>query len=350
MIKYIFNKLLYSLLVLFGVVTIIFFLFNVMPADPAKMMLGNRDNAKQLELLNSKYHFDKPIHKQYFYYLKDLSPLSIHCNSPIYPSYLSFPLTDNCYLVLKWPYLRTSFYQKNILVSQLIYNAFLNTLVLSITAIIFSLIFGIPLGILAALFKDRFLDKFISFFSILGMSLPSFLAAVLIGYIFAYKLHWLTNLDITGSLFIVSDIGNGQELSLKNLILPTLTLGIRPIGVIVNLTRTALIDELNADYIYLVRSKGFNMRYVVLKHALQNSLSSIVTAASGWFAGMLSGAVFIEYIFGWNGLGKLLVDGLISMDFPLVMGVILVIATCFIIINILVDLIYLWLDPRVEIN
>ena len=321
-----------------------------MPADPAKMMLGDRDNAKQLELLNKKYHFDKPIYKQYLYYLNDLSPLSLHYTKPIYPSYLSFSLGKNYIVALKYPYLRTSFYQKNILVSNLIYNSIFNTIVLSISAILFALLLGVPLGVIAALYKDKFLDKFISFFSILGMSLPSFLAAVLMGYIFAYKLNWLTNLNITGSLFIVNDTGIGQELSLKNLILPALTLGIRPIGVIVNLTRTALIDELNADYVFLVRSKGYTMNYVVLRHVLKNSLSSIVTAASGWFAGMLSGAVFIEYIFGWNGLGKLLVDGLMSMDFPLVMGIILVIASCFIVINILVDLIYLWLDPRVEIN
>tara|TARA_B100000674_G_C37847408_1_gene918321 strand:- start:796 stop:1335 length:540 start_codon:yes stop_codon:yes gene_type:complete len=179
------------------------------------------------------------------------------------------------------------------------------------------------------------------------MSLPSFLAAVLIGYIFAYKLGWF---DITGSLFVLDDLGENQKLSLQNLILPLLTLGIRPLAVIVNLTRNALIDELSSDYVLLVQSKGFSMLYVIIFHSLKKSMTSVVTAASGWFAGMFSGAVFVEYIFGWNGLGKLLVDALISVDFPLVMGVILVIATCFIIINILVDLIYVWLDPRVKIG
>ena len=145
-------------------------------------------------------------------------------------------------------------------------------------------------------------------------------------------------------------LGEGETLCLRNLILPTLTLGIRPLAVIVHLTRTALIDELSSDYILLARSKGFSMFYVIIFHALRNSMTSVVTATSGWFAGMLSGAVFVEYIFGWNGLGKLLVDALISLDFPLVMGIILVIATCFIVINILVDLVYLWLDPRVRIN
>mgnify|MGYP001156792278 FL=1 len=321
-----------------------------MPADPAKMMLGDRDNARQLELINQKYYFDQPVYKQYMYYLQDLSPVSIHFANPIYPSYIKIFHSNNYIVVLKKPYLRTSFYQKNILVSDLIAGAFFNTLVLACLSIFFALIIGVTLGVIAAFFKDKLFDKFISLFSVLGMSLPSFLAAVLIGYIFAYKLQWLTNFNITGSLFIIDDVTGLQELSIKNAVLPVITLGIRPLGVIVHLTRTALIDELSADYILLARSKGFSMLYVIIFHALRNSLTSVVTAASGWFAGMFSGAVFIEYIFGWNGLGKLLVDGLISVDFPLVMGIILVIAACFIVINILVDLIYLWLDPRVDIN
>tara|TARA_B100001250_G_scaffold413919_1_gene449763 strand:+ start:2728 stop:3693 length:966 start_codon:yes stop_codon:yes gene_type:complete len=321
-----------------------------MPADPAKMMLGDRDNAKQIELINKKYHFDQPIYKQYLYYLQDLSPISIHYENPVYPSYFNILYINNYHLILKKPYLRTSFYQKNILVSDLIFSAFPNTIILAFSSILFALIIGLPLGVIAAFFKDKIIDKCISLFSVLGMSLPSFLAAVLIGYIFAYKLQWLTNLNITGSLFVIDNATGLSKLSLKNLILPVFTLGIRPLGVIVHLTRTALIDELSNDYILLARSKGFSMFYVIVFHALRNSLTSVVTAASGWFAGMFSGAVFVEYIFGWHGLGKLLVDGLMSVDFPLVMGIILVIATCFIVINILVDLIYIWLDPRVEIN
>ncbi len=350
MFKYIFNKFSYATLVLFGVVTVIFFLFNVMPADPTKMMLGDRDNAKQLEMINEKYHFDKPIHQQYFLYLNDLSPISFHADPPTYDSFFPVVMQNGFYCVIKKPYLRTSFYQKNTSVSSLISSAFPNTIVLAFSAILISLLLAIPLGVIAAYNKDTWIDRLISSVSVLGMSLPSFLAAVLISYFFAYKLGWLTHLNITGSLFVVDDFGNGEKLQLKNLILPAITLGIRPLAVIVHLTRTALIDELSSDYILLARSKGLSMRYVIVFHALRNSMTSVVTAASGWFAGMLSGAVFVEYIFGWNGLGKLLVDALISVDFPLVMGIILVIATCFIIINILVDLIYIWLDPRVRVG
>ncbi len=350
MFKYILNKFLYATLVLFGVVTVIFFLFNIMPADPAKMMLGDRDNAQQLEMINEKYHFNKPIYQQYFLYLNDLSPLSFHSETPVYTSFFPLLSKKEFYCVVKLPYLRTSFYQKNTPVSSIISSAFPNTLVLAFSAIFIALLLAIPLGVMAAYHKDTWVDRLISSASVLGMSLPSFLAAVLISYVFAYKLGGLTNLNITGSLFVIDDFGSGERLQLKNLILPAITLGIRPLAVIVHLTRTALIDELSSDYILLARSKGLSVPYVIVFHALRNSMTSVVTAASGWFAGMLSGAVFVEYIFGWNGLGKLLVDALISVDFPLVMGIILVIATCFIIINILVDLIYIWLDPRVRVN
>ena len=335
---------------LFGVITVIFFLFHIMPADPAKMMLGDRDNQKQIDLINKKYHFDKPIYQQYFLYLNDLAPISFHSNSPVYSNYTILYQNRNMCIVLKKPYLRTSFYQKNILVSQIIYNAFPNTIVLAFSAIFFALVLAIPLGVVSAYYKDSLLDRIISFFSILGMSLPSFLAAVLVAYIFAFKLGWLTNLNITGSLFVFDDYGLGQKLQLKNLLLPAVTLGIRPLAVVIHLTRNSLIDQLSSDYVLLAQSKGLSLYYVIIFHALKNSMTSVVTAASGWFAGMLSGAVFIEYIFGWNGLGKLLVDALMNVDFPLVMGVILVIASCFIVINILVDLIYIWLDPRVRID
>ena len=315
MIKYIFNKLLYAQLVLLGVITVIFFLFNIMPADPAKMMLGNRDDQKQIDLLNAKYHFDQPIYKQYFFYLNDLSPVSIHLEDPKYQKYITLFSKENLVILLKYPYLRTSFYQKDQSITSLIIDALPNTFVLAFTAILIALLLAIPLGVVSAYYKDHFVDRLISFFSILGMSLPSFLAAILMSYIFAFKLGWLTNLNITGSLYVVNDFGDGEELVFKNLILPAITLGFRPLAVIVYLTRNALINELSSDYILLAQSKGYSMLYVVIFHALRNSMTSVVTATSGWFAGMLSGAVFIEYIFGWNGLGKLLVDALINVDF-----------------------------------
>ena len=337
------------MLVIFGVVTIIFVLFNIIPSDPAKLMLGDRDNEKQLKIINEKYHFDKPLFTQYIYYLNDLSPISILYEENSSFEYFTLISFDSFKIILKFPYLRQSFYQKNVNVSSLIINALPNTFLLAFTSIFFGFIVGVPLGLLSAYYKGTYIDKFITTISVLGMSLPSFFSAVLIAYIFAYRMKDFTGLDITGSLFVLNDLGTETYINLKNLILPTLTLSIRPLAVIVNLTRASIIEQMSFDYILLARSKGLSKMYVLICHALPNSMSSVVTATSGWFAGLLSGAVFVEYIFGWHGLGKLLVDGLVNMDFPLVMGIILVISSCFVLINILVDLVYIWLDPRVKI-
>lgn len=137
---------------------------------------------------------------------------------------------------------------------------------------------------------------------------------------------------------------------LRNLILPALTLGVRPLAVITQLTRNSLLEVLNQDYIRTAYAKGLSPRNVILKHALKNSLNPVITATSGWFASMLAGAVFVEFIFGWNGLGKEIVNALNTLDLPIVMGAVVVIATTFILINILVDVLYGILDPKVQLS
>jgi len=155
---------------------------------------------------------------------------------------------------------------------------------------------------------------------------------------------------MTGSLYELDDFGEKNELLLKNLILPALVLGIRPLAVVIQLMRNSLLEVLNEDYVRTARAKGLSTFNVVRKHALKNALNPVVTAISGWFASMLAGAVFIEYIFNWNGLGKEIVNALNTLDLPIIMGSVLVIATLFILINILVDIIYSWLDPRIRLQ
>jgi ABC-type dipeptide/oligopeptide/nickel transport system permease component len=157
-----------------------------------------------------------------------------------------------------------------------------------------------------------------------------------------------TGLEMTGSLYEY-DVYTGKYLSLKNLILPALTLGIRPLAVIIQLTRSSMIEVMDQDYIRTAKAKGLNMREIVWKHALKNTLNPIITAVSGWFASMLAGAVFIEFVFGWKGLGLELYNSLIKDDLPVVMGSVLFIAAIFVIMNILVDIIYGILDPRIRI-
>ena len=182
------------------------------------------------------------------------------------------------------------------------------------------------------------------------MSLPSFFAAILIGWLFAYKLQDFTGLNLTGNLFEVDEMGQGTHLSLKNLILPAITLGIRPLSVVVQLSRNSMLDVLSQDYIRTARAKGLSFTRVLMKHALKNSMNPLVTAVSGWFASLMAGVIFVEYIFGWKGLGYVIVNALNHYDYPLVLGSVIMISLIFVVINILVDLIYAWLDPRIRFN
>ena len=358
MTNFLFNRLIYSVLTLFGVVTLIFFLFNVLPGDPAQMMLGQNQNSEQLINVKKKYGFDQPISTQYFYYLNDLSPISFHSNNQENYTFLKedkyseikLMKFDSFTVVLKFPYLRTSFTMQGKKVSEIIRNTLPNTIVLAISAITIAIIIGLFLGIISAIFKDSYIDKFIQLISVVGMSLPSFFSAILFAWFFGYILHEYTNLEMTGSLFELDDFGENYSIKLKNLILPAIVLGIRPLAVISQLMRNELLDVLNQDYIRTARAKGLTEFNVIKNHGIKNSLNPVVTAISGWFASLLAGAVFVEYIFGWNGLGKEIVNALNNLDLPVIMGSVLVIAFMFIIINILVDIIYAWLDPRVKLN
>lgn len=250
--------------------------------------------------------------------------------------------------VLKLPYLRESFQKSGKSVAQVIRETLPNTIILAIAAISIAMLLGILLGIISALYKDTFIDKLIQIVSTLGMSVPSFFSAILFAWIFGFLLHNYTNLNMTGSLYEVDDFGEFISIRWKNLILPAIVLGIRPLAVVIQLMRNSLLEVFNQDYIRTARAKGLSEFQIIKKHAVKNALNPVITAISGWFASMLAGAVFVEYIFGWNGLGKEIVDALNSQDLPIIMGAVLIIATMFIIINILVDVVYGWLDPKIR--
>ena len=356
MTGYVLQKLGYALLTLFGVVTVIFFLFTILPGDPARMMLGQNESAEQIAVVKKKYGFDKPVGLQYLFYLNDLSPVSFHSTNKEDYTFLSkgkynsaqlFTI-GNTTVVLKTPYLRESFQKNGKKVSKVISETLPNTVVLAVSAIIIAMFLGVFLGIVSVLFKDGWIDKLIQLVSTLGMSVPSFFSAILFAWLFGFVLHEYTNLNMTGSLYAVDDFGEGKHIQWKNLILPAIVLGIRPLAVVSQLMRNSLLEVLNQDYIRTAKAKGLSFATIIRKHALKNSLNPVVTAISGWFASMLAGAVFVEYIFGWNGLGKEIVDALNTLDLPVIMGAVLVIAIVFIVINILVDIIYGWLDPKIS--
>ena len=325
------KKILLALVTLWGVATLVFFLFTIVPGDSAQMMLGKREDPEALAAVRAKYGLDKPVVVQYVNYLGRILPLD----------------TQNGFRFAT-PNLGESFQRQGQSVSALIGATFPNTALLAATSIGIAVIVGVFLGAIAAYHEGSWLDGTLTTLSSLGMSLPSFFTAVLMAWIFAYVLGPWTGLNLTGSLYAVDDYSGERYLQLKNLILPALTLGIRPVGVIVQLTRKSVLEINALDFVRTARAKGVPERRVLLRHILPVASNPIITTVSGWFASLLAGAVFVEIIFGWNGMGKLLVEALNTRDLPVTMGCVLVIAAVFVIITTLVDIAYAILDPRVR--
>lgn len=359
MIRYVFRRLFYGVLVLWGVATVVFFLFNILPGDPARMLMGQRTDVSSVEAIKKDLGLDQPLVLQYLNFLNDLSPVSLHnavnkyslwyYDKSKYGGSHQLLTIGKTTLVVKKPYLRRS-YQSKRAVSEIITEAFPKTLLLATTAILIAMVIGILLGVLSALYKDSTLDKFLMVFSSFGMSIPSFFAAIIMAWLFAFVLADITGLHMFGSLYAVDDYTGAVYLDLKNLILPALTLGIRPLAIVVNLTRSSLLEELSQDYIRTAYAKGLSRFNVVVKHGLRNALNPVLTAITGWFASLMAGAVFVEYVFDWKGIGVVIVDALNKYDLPVVMGSVLFISVILIIINILVDIIYALLDPRVRLS
>lgn len=361
MISYIIRKILYGLAVLWGVVTLVFFLFNIVPGDPVRMMLGQRADETDVQVIREELGLNQSVFKQYTDYLNDLSPISFYKNEGRktengkreveygkFKCHCVIAKIGDVDVVLKTPYLRYS-YQSKRSVGMILSEAFPNTLILAVVAIAFALMVGVVIGVLTAVYNTDFLNKLTLFITTIGMSLPSFFAAILVAWLFGYVWESFTGLSMTGNLYSVDDYGNGAYLDLKNLILPAFTLGLRPLAVVVELTRTSLLEALSMDYIRTARAKGLNRWRVVMVHALRNAMTPVVTAISGWFASLLAGAVFVEYVFDWKGIGVIIVDALDTFDFPVIMGAVLLIGFMLIIINIIVDIIYGILDPRVRV-
>jgi peptide/nickel transport system permease protein len=348
MLKYLAKRFLYGLLVLAGVVVVVFFLFQGF-GDPARLVMGQRADAATQENIRKELYLDQPRWKQFFLYLNDVSPVAIHSKEEIQQKQLTgLFIGGSVKLAIKFPYLRRS-YQTKKQVSVVLMDALPGTLLLALAAIIIACLLGIPLGVVAAVKKDTWMDTSAVFTSILGISAPSFFIGIIIAYVFGYILNDFTGLRMTGSLYD-TDPFEGRQLQLQNLILPAFTLGIRPMAIITQLTRSAMLDVLNQDYIRTAYAKGLSRYAVIWKHALRNALNPLITAVTGWFAELLAGAFFVEYIFGWKGIGKVTVDALEKLDFPVVMGSVLVSSLFFIVVNMLADVLYGLADPRVRVE
>lgn len=348
MLTYILKKLAYGLFVLMGVIVLVFVLFQGF-GDPSRLVMGQTGNAATQEAIRKELYLDQPRWKQFLYYLNDVSPVSFYKQADIEKKELTgFFIGGETKLALKIPYLRKS-YQTKGSVGKVLMEALPGTLILAFAAMAIAVLIGIPLGVVAAVRQNSWLDTTAVFSSIIGISAPSFFMGIIIAYLFGFVLTDWTGLHITGSWFEINFLGE-RKLTLQNLILPAITLGIRPLAIIVQLTRSAMLDVLDQDFIRTAYAKGLSKRAVIWKHGLRNALNPVITAITGWFAELLAGAFFIEYIFGWKGIGKVTVDALEKLDFPVVMGSILISATFFILVNILADILYAIIDPRVRVR
>ncbi|MEZ5009877.1 MAG: ABC transporter permease [Chitinophagales bacterium] len=351
MIQFIIKRIGYGILVMIGVTLVVFSLFNFLPVDPARLTLGQRADVESVEAIRKELGLDKPKMTQLVIYLNDVSPIGIHAKTDEAKAKYSYvgliPLGKNT-LAVKRPYLRRS-YQTKRPVNEILLEALPKTFILALSAIIIACLIGITLGMLAAVKQHSLFDNISMSVSVLGISVPSYLSAMILAYLFGILWHKYTGLNAIGDITEFDDLGN-EYLELKNLILPAIALGVRPIGIIFQLTRSAMLDVLSQDYMRTAKAKGLSFGKMLYKHALRNAMNPVITTISGWFASLLAGAYFVEIIFDIKGLGYVTVVNLLNFDFPVAMGSVLFTAAVFVVINILVDIMYGILDPRISIR
>lgn len=335
-----------------GVIIVVFSLFNLLPVDAARLTVGQRADVESVEAIRKELGLDQPKFKQLMMYFREISPISIEEKTlEAQEKYSYLPLLsvgEKNVLVLKKPYLRRS-YQTKREVWDILVDAMPQTVLLAIASMFLACLIGIPLGVVAAVKQHSWFDNTAMSVSVLGISVPSYFSAMVLGYFFGILWHSWSGLNHIGGLYVIDDFGN-EILEWKNLILPSIALGTRPIGTIFQLTRSSMLDVLNQDYIRTAKAKGLAFVSILFKHALRNALNPVVTATSGWFASLLAGAFFVEVIFGINGLGFTAVDALLKFDFPIAAGTVMFTALIFVVINILVDFLYTVLDPRIKIG
>ena len=352
MVSFVFRRLGHGLLILAGVACTVFFLFQVLPGDPVALLAGQRSDPATRAAIAADLGLNETLPAQLGGYLNDISPVGLHPRDSAgvakYGGLTLVPLGGKA-VVLKKPYLRRSF-QINKAVLSILLDHFAGTLWLALAAMVVAAVLGITGGVAAALRPHSWLDRTLITTSVLGISVPSFVAGILIAITFGfYWSHW-TGLSLTGQLYETDPFSGERHLVLRNLLLPAVALGIRPLAVITQLTRSSMLDVLSQDYIRTARAKGVSGYRTVVGHALKNALNPVVTAVSGWLASLMAGAFFIEYIFNWKGLGTVTLRAVENLDFPLVMGATIFIAALFVLVNIAVDILYAVLDPRVRLN
>ena len=351
MTNYLLRRIAYGILVLVLVVVSISSIIFLAPVDPAQLTFGQRADVSTVNAKTMELGLDQPLSVQLWKYLADISPVSVlkeTADNQRKYQYLSLVgVGEGSALVLKMPYLRES-YQSGRPVWEILAAAIPATALLAGVAMLMATILGLFFGVMAALKAHSSWDYVISVLSVFGYSLPSYVAAMLLALVFGYAFGGWTGLNIQGSLFVINDFGE-WEAQWRNLLLPALALGLRPVALITQLTRSAMLDVMAQDYMRTATAKGLSPNVIIVKHGLRNALNPIVSAISGWFAALLTGAFFVENVFNFKGLGDVTVNALLNFDIPVVLGCVLFTSAVFVLVNLLADLLYAWLDPRVKL-
>lgn len=304
MLRFTVRRLLLTIPVLLGVATLVFALLHLVPGDPAQVMLGEAAAQSDVDELRTKLGLDRPFATQYLQFIAGVAQgdfgTSFRYGTPVFAE-----------IAQRLP----------------------NTLELALAAMSVAILIAVPLGILGALYRGRAIDQAAMTVSLLGISMPNFWLGPLLAILFAVGLGWLP----------VSGTGDW-----RHLVLPAVTLGAALAAILARMTRASLIEELRELYVLAAQARGLSYSRAVLRHALRNSLIPVVTILGLQFGAVLTGTIITETIFSWPGVGRLLIQAINFRDYPLVQGCILFIATTYVLVNLLVDLAYGWLDPRIR--
>lgn len=334
MAQYILRRLLNLLPVLLGITLLVFTLLHLIPGDPAVVILGERATPEQVAALRERLGLNQPLPLQYLIFLWNLVRLDFGTS-------IISGVTIAEEIKTRWP----------------------ATFELSVAAMLIAIILGIPAGVLAAVRKNSAVDNLTMSASLLGVSMPVYWLGLLLIYLFAVNLNWLPpsgrisidagfNFKPITNFYLLDALLQLNFKALKDvlahLVLPALTLSTIPLAIIARITRSAMLEVLSQDYIRTARAKGQLERWVIFKHALKNALLPVVTIIGLQFGTLLGGAILTETIFSWPGIGSWIYEGILARDYPVVQGGVVFVAVAFVLINLLVDLSYALLDPRIQ--
>jgi peptide/nickel transport system permease protein len=330
------ERVLGTIPIMFGVAIIVFFFIRLTPGDPVDIMMGQGGSisAGELENLREEFHLNEPLHTQLWYFIRDAA------QGDLGYSY-----------VLKQP------------VTALIGERLPATIELALGALIFSLLVAFPIGIISAVKQNSWLDRISMSTAFLGISMPGFWLGIILILLFSVRLHWLpvqgrislgTGLQERTGYFVLDSITTGNmkalQSSLLHLVLPSVTLGAPVAAVIARVLRSSMLETLRSDYVTLARSKGVAEWWVVVKHALRNAMIPTVTVVGLQVGILLGGNMVIETVFGWPGLGRMVVKAIFDRDFPLIQGAVMIYAFTFVMANLIVDVMYTYLNPRIRLQ